>query len=110
MDVGSLADRVRGTPQVPAEGARWVEVLARAIHAAHGRGIVHRDLKPANILFGADGALKITDFGLAKRLDEAGRTASGGVMGGTPSYMPPEQVASEKDITPAADVYSLGAI
>ncbi len=95
MDGGSLADRVRGTPQVPAEAARWVEVLARAIHAAHGRGIVHRDLKPANILFAADGALKLTDFGLARRLDEVGRTASGGVMG-TPNYMPPEQAAGAK--------------
>jgi serine/threonine protein kinase len=94
---------------VPAEAARWVEVLARAIHAAHGRGIVHRDLKPANILFGADGALKLTDFGLARRLGEVGRTASGGVMG-TPNYMPPEQAAGEKDIGPAADTYSLGAI
>jgi len=109
MDGGSLKDRVRGTPQVPAEAARWVEVLARAIRAAHGRGIVHRDLKPANILFGAGGALKLTDFGLARRLDEVGRTASGGVMG-TPNYMPPEQAAGANDIGPAADVYSLGAI
>lgn len=109
MDGGSLADRARGTPQVPAEAAGWVEVLARATHAAHGRDVVHRDLKPGNILFGADGALKITDFGLAKRLHEASRTASGGVMG-SPSYMPPEQAASEKEIGPTADVYSLGAI
>jgi serine/threonine protein kinase len=109
MDGGSLADRVRGTPQVPAEAARWVEVLARAIHAAHGRGIIHRDLKPANILFGADGALKLTDFGLARRLNEVSRTTSSGVMG-TPNYMPPEQAAGAKDIGPAADVYSLGAI
>src|ERR1700722_7156464 len=99
MDVGSLADRVRGTPQAPAEAARWVEVVARAIHAAHGRGIVHRDLKPANILFGPDGAVKSPDFGLAGRLDEAGHTASRGVMG-TPSYMPPEHADGEKDIGP----------
>jgi eukaryotic-like serine/threonine-protein kinase len=109
MDGGSLADRVHGTPQLPAEAARWVEVLARAIQVAHGRGIIHRDLRPANILFGSDGALKITDFGVARRLDPAGRTASGGVMG-TPNYMPPEQAASAKDIGPAADTYSLGAI
>jgi eukaryotic-like serine/threonine-protein kinase len=109
MDGGSMADRVGSTPQVPAEAARWVEVLARAIHGAHGRGIIHRDLKPANILFGSDGALKITDFGVARRLYVAGQTASGGVMG-TPNYMPPEQAASAKDIGPAADTYSLGAI
>jgi serine/threonine protein kinase len=109
MGGGSLAARVRGRPQAPGQAAQWVEILARAIHAAHGRDIVHRDLKPANILFGAEGTLKITDFGLARRLDESGPTASGDVMG-TPSYMPPEQTASEKVIGPAADVYSLGAI
>ena len=110
MDGGSLADRVRGRPQVPAEAARWVEVLARAMQAAHGRDIVHRDLKPANVLFGADGALKITDFGLAKRLNETGRTVSAEVTG-TPSYMPPEQaVGQARNVGPTADVYSLGAI
>jgi serine/threonine protein kinase len=109
VDNGSLADRVRGTPQVPAEAAGWVQVLARAIHVAHGRGIIHRDLKPANILFGSDGTLKISDFGVARRLDLVGRTASAGVMG-TPNYMPPEQAAGEKDIGPAADRYSLGAV
>jgi serine/threonine protein kinase len=109
LDGGSLADRARVTPQVPAEAARWVEVLARTVHVAHSCGVIHRDLKPTNILFGSDGALKITDFGLARRLDLAGRTASGGVMG-TPNYMPPEQAAGEKEIGPAADTYSLGAI
>jgi eukaryotic-like serine/threonine-protein kinase len=110
MDGGSLADRTRGRPQVPAEAAQWVEELARAMHAAHGRDLVHLDLKPANVLFGADGALKITDFGLARRLDGAGRTAGGDVTG-TPSYMPPEQaVAQSRDVGSTADVYSLGAI
>jgi eukaryotic-like serine/threonine-protein kinase len=110
MDGGSLADRTRGRPQVPAEAAQWVELLARAVHAAHERDLVHLDLKPGNVLFGADGALKITDFGLARRLDGAGRTASGDVTG-TPSYMPPEQaVAQSRDVGPTADVYSLGGI
>jgi eukaryotic-like serine/threonine-protein kinase len=110
MEGGSLAARTRGTPQAPAEAARWVEVLARAMHAAHDRDLVHLDLKPANILFGADGTLKITDFGLARRLDGAGQAASGDVMG-TPSYMPPEQAAGQAhDVGPTADVYSLGAI
>jgi WD40 repeat protein len=108
---GSLAARLDGTPLPAAQAAQLVETLARAIHAAHQKGIVHRDLKPANILFSAEGAPKITDFGLAKKLDDAaGPTASGAIMG-TPSYMAPEQASGHsKQIGPAADVYALGAI
>lgn len=109
-EAGRLSDRVGEQPQNPIEAARWVEVLARAMHTAHENGIVHRDLKPANIMMSADGTLKITDFGLAKRLDEPGRTIAGIVLG-TPSYMPPEQADGQaQDVGPTADVYSLGAI
>jgi serine/threonine-protein kinase len=80
------------------------------VQAAHEQGIVHRDLKPANVLLAADGTPKITDFGLAKRLDESGPTGSGEVVG-TPSYMAPEQAAGRgRSVGPAADVYALGAI
>jgi eukaryotic-like serine/threonine-protein kinase len=111
VEGGSLAQKVKGIPQPPRAAAELVEVLARAVHAAHQRGIVHRDLKPANVLLTADGVPKITDFGIAKRLDlEAGQTRTGTVMG-TPSYMAPEQAAGKtKEIGPAVDVYSLGAI
>src|SRR5204863_3436712 len=71
--------------------------------------IIHRDLKPANVLLTADGKPKVTDFGLAKKLDEGSRTQTGSVMG-TPSYMAPEQAEGKKDIGPAADIYALGAI
>jgi serine/threonine-protein kinase len=108
---GSLAGKLAGTPWAPAPAAQLVETLARAIHAAHERGLVHRDLKPSNVLLTADGTPKIGDFGLAKRLDDpAGPTPSGAVMG-TPSYMAPEQAGGRAHrITPAADVYALGAI
>ena len=87
-----------------------VATLARAIHAAHQAGIIHRDLKPSNVLFASEGTPKITDFGLAKRLDEDGYTKSGQVLG-SPSYIPPEQAAGgAKKVGPAADVYALGAI
>jgi WD40 repeat protein/tetratricopeptide (TPR) repeat protein len=108
---GSLAAKLAGTPLPPQEAARLVGVLARAVQAAHEAGVVHRDLKPANVLLLADGTPKITDFGLAKKLDgAAGQTASGAVLG-TPSYMAPEQAGGKtREVGPAADVYALGAI
>lgn len=107
---GSLKDKLHGTPLPSREAAALVVGLARAVHAAHQKGIVHRDLKPANVLLAEDGTLKITDFGLAKRLDEAGQTHSGAVLG-TPSYMAPEQASGlGKQVGRPADVYALGAI
>jgi serine/threonine protein kinase len=92
---GSLEKKLAGTPLAPKVAAALVETLARAMHAAHEKGIVHRDLKPANVLLAADGTAKVTDFGLAKKLDEAGQTHTGAVMG-TPSYMAPEQAGGQK--------------
>jgi serine/threonine-protein kinase len=108
---GSLADQLDGTPRPARPTARLVEVLARAIHAAHRQGIIHRDLKPANVLLAAGDTPKITDFGLAKRLDGGtGPTASGAILG-TPSYMAPEQAGGQgREVGPATDVYALGAI
>jgi WD40 repeat protein len=107
---GSLADRLDGTPWPADKAAELVRTLAGAMHAAHQANVVHRDLKPANVLLTADGQPKVTDFGLAKKLDEAGHTQTGAVMG-TPSYMAPEQAGGKsREIGPAADVYALGAI
>jgi hypothetical protein len=106
---GSLADKLGGTPWEAAPAAALVQTLARAVQAAHRAGVVHRDLKPANVLLTEDGEPKVTDFGLAKRLGDAGRTRTGAVMG-TPSYMAPEQAGGNRDVGPAADVYALGAI
>jgi eukaryotic-like serine/threonine-protein kinase len=107
---GSLDKKLDGTPLTPLDGARLVETLARAMQAAHDKNVIHRDLKPANVLLAEDGTPKITDFGLAKKLDAAGQTASGAIMG-TPSYMAPEQAGGKsKEIGPAADIYGLGAI
>jgi hypothetical protein len=137
VEGGSLSDRLAGGPLPPRDAARLLEALAGAMHLAHSRNVVHRDLKPANVLLapasagglelapaggggpgggrppaepGANWIPKITDFGLAKRLDEAGQTQSGAILG-TPSYMAPEQAAGRgHDVGPAADVYALGAI
>ena len=85
--------------------------LARAIHAAHQAGIVHRDLKPSNVLFAKDGTPKITDFGLAKLVEEESHQTVTGQLLGSPSYMAPEQArGNTREVGPAADVYALGAI
>jgi tRNA A-37 threonylcarbamoyl transferase component Bud32 len=106
---GNLEKQLDGTPWEGKRAAALIETLARAMHAAHQKGLIHRDLKPANVLLAEDGTPKITDFGLAKRLDQQGRTQTGAVVG-TPSYMAPEQAGGRKDIGPAADIYALGAI
>jgi eukaryotic-like serine/threonine-protein kinase len=117
VEGGTLAQRLRGVPLPPAQAARLIADLARAVDAAHRQGVVHRDLKPANILMaGAPDAPaglctpKITDFGLAKRLDSGVKTTTGFILG-TPCYMAPEQAAGKVDeVESTADVYSLGAI
>jgi eukaryotic-like serine/threonine-protein kinase len=109
LEGGSLKDRLAGGPLAPAEAARRVEEVARAVHYAHQQGIVHRDMKPSNILLAADGRALLCDFGIAKAEDHAERTETGQLLG-TPEYMAPEQAAGSKEVGPAADVYGLGAI
>ena len=90
----SLAERVRQAPLSAQESASFVAEVAHAIQFAHEAGILHRDLKPSNILIDGQGKPLVTDFGLAKRTEEdAGITRTGNIVG-TPSYMPPEQVAA----------------
>jgi WD40 repeat protein len=106
----SLAERAALGPLPGRRAAVYLEATARAVHYAHTRGIIHRDLKPGNVLLDAEDQPKVTDFGLAKLLaTDSGQTRTGAVLG-TPSYMSPEQAAGRKDLGPAADVYSLGAI
>jgi len=137
-DAGSLADHLDGTPLPPQDAAHLIETLAHAMHFAHQRGILHRDLKPANVLLlrisdcglrnenatppaipvpqsairNPNSAIpKITDFGLAKRLDSDIQATKSGSVFGTPSYMAPEQAGGKtKELGPAADIYALGAI
>jgi serine/threonine protein kinase len=131
VDGESLARQSR-TPYPLKQAAELVELLARAMHAAHQQGVIHRDLKPANVLLGrgrcasewppeivhtamrADPSplvtVKITDFGLAKQLDATSGLTQTGQLMGTPSYMAPEQARGDVlQIGPPADVYALGA-
>jgi serine/threonine-protein kinase len=111
VEGGSLAQKLAGTPQPADQAAALVATLAAAIQVAHESGLVHRDLKPTNILLTADGTPKVTDFGLARRLEGGGGLTLTGVPVGTPSYMAPEQGRGNAGaIGPATDVYALGAI
>ncbi len=127
VEGGNLAQKIAGTPLPPRDAAALVLPLAEAIHHAHQAGILHRDLKPANVLLWVGQAFqpdvprrdrlesltyvpKITDFGLAKRLDETTWTRPGAILG-TPAYMAPEQARGQGEVIgPATDVYGLGAI
>jgi serine/threonine protein kinase len=132
VEGGSLDRHLAGRPQPAGQSAALVRTLALAVAHAHERRIVHRDLKPANILLQpgsgdtapAGSSLapdhwplatltpKVSDFGLAKRLDpDATAVTQDGAVLGTPNYMAPEQAAGRaRDAGPAADVYALGAI
>jgi serine/threonine protein kinase len=87
-----------------------VEIIykcAKALHYAHGRGVIHRDIKPSNVMLTIDNDVRIIDFGIAICADADISRIEG--IAGSPSYMSPEQVQSE-DLTPASDIYSLGAV
>jgi WD40 repeat protein/serine/threonine protein kinase len=132
VEGGSLARRLDGAPWPPPDAAHLVRALALAVDDAHRHGIIHRDLKPGNVLLASASAAcglaailpaspakpqaaevvpKITDFGLAKRLELPALTRSEDAVLGTPSYMAPEQARGKSAAAgPLADVYSLGAI
>jgi tRNA A-37 threonylcarbamoyl transferase component Bud32 len=107
----SVAARIAGGPLPPRQAADLVKAVADAVHYAHQHGVIHRDLKPANILLDSAGRPRVTDFGLAKRVEAGSQVTTTGQILGTPSYMPPEQAAGKaSQIVPASDVYALGAV
>ncbi|HUY31521.1 MAG TPA: serine/threonine-protein kinase [Pirellulales bacterium] len=112
VDGGTLTKELNGKPFPHRKAAEMLAVLAGAMAYAHEHGIIHRDLKPGNILIAADGTAKITDFGLAKRVeDEDNSQTRTGTILGTPDYMAPEQASGNvKDVGPLADVHALGSM
>jgi eukaryotic-like serine/threonine-protein kinase len=93
----------------------WEEVvtlgqqISAALQHAHNLGVIHRDLKPANVMMTPDGTAKLTDFGIAKGIDNSKLTATNCAIG-TAAYMSPEQCRGERNITPKSDLYSLGVL
>lgn len=107
----SLADTIGQRPLAPKKAAEYLKTLAEAIHYAHEQGIVHRDLKPSNVLIDDSDQPRITDFGLARKIEGDSQLTATGTVLGTPGYMAPEQAAANpQQIGRATDVYSLGAV
>ena len=107
----SLARLAAGQPLPATRAARYVRIVAEAIHYAHEHGILHRDLKPSNVLIDPFDQPRVTDFGLAKRLHHDSELTLSGQVLGSPNYMPPEQAAAKRGLVGRrSDVYSLGAI
>jgi serine/threonine-protein kinase len=105
VDGETLAERGR----VPPDEARALTLqAARGLAHAHEAGLIHRDIKPGNLLVRVDGTIKIADFGIARAAETTALTQAGTVLG-TAAYLAPEQALGE-EVTPAADVYSLGAV
>ena len=105
----TLKDRIRRQGGLPVpEAVAYAIQIARALGAAHARHIVHRDVKPQNVMIDQEGSAKVTDFGIARTLEEEGLTVDGRVLG-TTDYVSPEQ-ALGRPVTGQSDLYSLGIV
>src|SRR6266516_1009409 len=111
VEGGPLAEVLQRDPMSTRRAAELLSKVARTVHFAHQHGILHRDIKPGNILLDRQGEPHLTDFGLARLLEQESTITHSSDVLGTPSYMSPEQAAGRtKELTAATDVYSLGAV
>lgn len=110
IDGGSLNERIRRSPMPPSEAEQLIAQIAEALDYAHRQGVVHRDIKPDNILIDREGHALLSDFGIAKMIENTtpGITGTGGLIG-TPAYMSPEQ-AQGLPVDGRSDIYSLGIV
>src|ERR687895_1474029 len=105
----TLKQRIDSAARLPLdEAAAYAIEVGRGLGAAHARRLVHRDVKPQNVLIDAEGRAKVTDFGIARQLEQEGMTATGRVIG-TTDYVSPEQAMGHQ-VDPRSDVYSLGVV
>ena len=102
----------RSRPLPISQAVSIARAVCEGLAAAHAVGVIHRDLKPDNVMLGSDGALAITDFGIARSAEavDGGPTATLGTAIGTPAYMSPEQVEGASDVDGRADIYALGVM
>src|SRR6266436_3267224 len=108
---GSLHENVASLRYEPRKCVQLMAKVARAVEYAHSRGVLHRDIKPGNILLNDRGEPLVSDFGLAKLLDGHNDLTRSLTTFGTAGFIAPEQAnGAAADLTPAADVYSLGAV
>ncbi len=112
LDGEDLAVRLARGPLPFDESLALLRRVAGALSAPHGRGVVHRDLKPSNVFLvgGAAAGAKVLDFGIARRAGDGRALTRSGTLIGTPEYMAPEQARGEREVTPSADVFSLGCV
>jgi eukaryotic-like serine/threonine-protein kinase len=111
IDGQSLAELQRDKPCSVRQAAEYVRSAAETVHFAHSQGTLHRDIKPSNLLIDQHGRLRITDFGLAKTINDDSDLTNTGQVLGTAAYMPPEQATGKSSlIGPPSDVYALGAV
>src|SRR5213075_655123 len=109
VEGGRLDEVAQTEPMSIRRAAELLIKIARTVQFAHEHGILHRDIKPGNILFDKNGELHLTDFGLARLIENQSTITNSFDVLGTPSFMPPEQAAGRtKELTAAADVYALG--
>ena len=104
---GNDLNHYMGKPMELRQGLNWMIQACRGLEAAHQRGVVHRDIKPHNIFVCNDGAIKVMDFGIAKRQESPGMTV-GNMIAGTPDYMSPEQISGFSSVTHSTDIYAIG--
>ena len=108
---GTLLEAARSLRHDPRQSVRLIAKVSRAMQYAHGEGVLHRDLKPGNILLDEHGEPMVSDFGLAKSLDMPTDLTRTLTSFGTPGFIAPEQAhGPAKDLNPAADIYSIGAV